>query len=123
MASDTRLEELPDAGHIAQRPSGRSDWVLILRGSYTTEPPAVIGGYPTRDAAEAAGDCALVQVPPTELSPWPARPHYRYYIVIPGAASAGAIGMVECALVDQGGGYSTPLKREKRRLPEDLSNG
>lgn len=33
-------------------------WVLILTSSYCQRPPAVIGGYRTRDDAEGAGIAA-----------------------------------------------------------------
>lgn len=100
-------------------------WVLILSPFSTHGPPAVIGGYPTKDEAEAAGQVALG--PPKRRSlaawgkahGWPAdqwgfceswdsekkerrEPHYpgnpscwHSYVVIPGAASAGP----ECAII------------------------
>jgi hypothetical protein len=64
-------------------------WVLILTSSYYNQPPAVIGGYPTRDEAEQAGEMAIVYDEENRIVP-----NYTKYTVIPGAACSGPLGSV-----------------------------
>lgn len=71
-------------------------WVLILTPSFNHQPPAIIGGYPTQEAAEAAGKAAIAyQVEqPSEARPFGkvAYPAHTRFTVIPGAAAFGPIG-------------------------------
>ena len=63
-------------------------WVLILQSPTVQEPPAVIGGYETREEAEKAGELA------TEQSSKHDEPfaNFNSYTVIPGAALHGPVG-------------------------------
>lgn len=88
-------------------------WVLILNSDYTAKPPAVIGGYPTREAAEAAGDAAtaFVSAPPYDL------PYYTHYLVMPGAA-VDAGGSTHSDLVRDCTDYANiKIERRTRRFP------
>jgi hypothetical protein len=60
-------------------------WVLILGSPYTNKPYAVVGGYPTQEEAEQAGELATAA---NETS-WP---EFTGYTVIPGAACSGPVG-------------------------------
>lgn len=63
-------------------------WVLILNSPITAKPPAVIGGYLTRETAEQAGDAATAFKNVQGDSGWYSSviPYYTSYVVIPGAA-------------------------------------
>lgn len=75
-------------------------WVLILNSSYTAKPPAVVGGYDTREAAETAGDAATAFK--NEEGPIgfhsSRMPFYISYVVIPGAATSASTGSTQVNL-------------------------
>jgi hypothetical protein len=68
-------------------------WVLILTSSLNARPPAVVGGYPTRAEAEAAGDEAVQFEPGAKVFP-----EFSSYVVIPGAACAEPVGSTHCRI-------------------------
>jgi hypothetical protein len=63
-------------------------WVLVLTSNVIGEPPAIIGGYDTREVAETVGRLAITTSSDYKVPP----PHYRNYLVIPGAACSQAFG-------------------------------
>lgn len=67
-------------------------WVLILTTDGTMFPPAVIGGYPSREEAEAAGHAATEVAETAALTDSHTFPEFTAYTVIPGAACAGPLG-------------------------------
>jgi hypothetical protein len=75
-------------------------WVLILNSDVVAKPPAIIGGYATREEAETAGDLA------TDFSNLPefASPYYISYSVIPGAAAVGPSGGTFSSVAREWGG-------------------
>ena len=62
-------------------------WVLILVSSEIPKPPAVVGGYQTREEAEQAGELATAY----DVEKY-GIPYFTRYSVIPGAACSGPIG-------------------------------
>ena len=64
-------------------------WVLILTSSYLARPPAVVGGYPTRDDAEQAGELATAYDEEKNLTP-----DFCHYTVVPGAACSEPVSSV-----------------------------
>ena len=93
-------------------------WVLILNSDYVAKPPAVIGGYSTREEAERVGDLAtsfenLFENKEGVLGWYSSvMPFYTSYIVIPGAAAAGPLAMTSCALErDEHGRITRRLER------------
>jgi hypothetical protein len=67
-------------------------WVLILTPE-DDRPPAVIGGFAEREAAEAAG-LAATDYPDDPY----ARPAYTRFTVVPGAATFAAVGATHSAI-------------------------
>jgi len=86
-------------------------WVLILNSGLIQKPPAVVGGYPTREEAERAGDLATAI---TDREQFQRLPYYTHYLVIPGAACSEPAGMTS-SFVDHGDNYK--LERYTRRWP------
>ena len=87
-------------------------WVLILNSGYIQKPPAVIGGYPTREEAERAGDLATAF---KNESPFEREPFYLSYSVIPGAACSEPIGAT-FSYVERNDDF-TGLERKTKRWP------
>lgn len=83
-------------------------WVLILNCEIAEKPPAVIGGYPTREEAENAGDLATSFDPSWLMPP----PYWYSYTVIPGAGCGAPTGMTHSSIV-MGDGIRV---RETRRF-------
>lgn len=73
-------------------------WVLILASDTTGRFPAVIGGYPDRAAAEAAGKLAIWPIKgPGDFDM--ANPCYQRFSVIPGAAVSEPLGCTHAMAV------------------------
>jgi hypothetical protein len=95
-------------------------WVLILDSSWTTKPPAVIGGYATREEAERAGDLATAFEPyDPEIINGHSMPYWIRYVVVPGAAAFGPLGSTHCELQrgDWSGSRPGEITRITRRFP------
>ena len=70
-------------------------WVLILNSDITAKPPAVVGGYKTREEAEQAGNLATAFDNDFMFS---SGPFYKYYVVIPGAACSEPLGCTHASV-------------------------
>jgi hypothetical protein len=81
-------------------------WVLILVPVLDHSPPAVIGGYRSRDDAEAAGWLAI-RISEDYTVP---RPPYHKFLVIPGAADCEPTGSI-CGEESAESDYSQGMKR------------
>jgi hypothetical protein len=82
-------------------------WVLILVSGLNARPPAVVGGYPTQESAEKAGELATRPIPgdKNSLEHYPGSTngmdHYAEFVrftVIPGAAVDGPVGCTHSQL-------------------------
>lgn len=69
-------------------------WVLILTSGTITRPPAVIGGYLSREEAERAGDLATAYDSSATVYP-----EFQNYTVIPGAAQSGPVGSTHSRVI------------------------
>ena len=79
-------------------------WVLILTSTVNARPPAVVGGYPTRESAELAGELATRPILQPAESTWQwdsQAPCYQYFTVIPGAAVDEPLGVTHGSSVDR----------------------
>lgn len=90
-------------------------WILILNSNINAKPPAVIGGYATREDAERAGDAATAFDNEPE---WPQLPFYTNYVVIPGAACSEPIGSTLSDVVhSQDFATGHKIQRQTKRWP------
>lgn len=89
-------------------------WVLILNTDYVAKPPTIIGGYATREEAEAAGETATAfKNKPNQVLV--SSPYYCRYSVIPGAACSGPLGSTHSYVAPNPDNYSE-LKRWTERF-------
>jgi hypothetical protein len=91
-------------------------WVLILIVDGNA-PPAVIGGYPTHESADKAGELATRPIKSPEAGMWDRMQFYSRFTVIPGAAVDGPLGCTHSVLTRGDDHYA--IVRQTYRYVED----